>query len=318
MALQVVYGVSQEIGKCGCIRFEDTTPNFSTLNMSGYGMPNAGRIDIIRTEIFIIDSSGNRFKVNRNYLPVNGSITICTNDLIALQDTIPVTITEPDCGCGGTPIPPPQPLVRDCDKVEVVQDCGKPLPITNFEDGCYTLEYYVYGYSTQQRVCDYSITHLKLQSDQKLWIVKNGELIDATTLINAGSLAFLQTNDEYSDYYIKHGDTIESCGKFTVSNCTTITTSTEHEVLLSSFVSNVVLLCNTEYKLSNATYKLIIDDGICTNCITDINKQQANCLLAIAWAKLEALKNNPGCNCTCIRDNLKQINNILLKITGTC
>lgn len=317
MALQVSFLITQQLGECGCFTFEDNTPNYSLTSSSGYGAPNFERIDIIKTEIFLVDANGNRFKVNRNYLPVNGRITICTNDLIAQQINTVVTTTEPDCGCGGAP-PPLQPIVKDCDKIEVVQDCGKPLPIGNFEDGCYTVEYYVYGYSNKQRVCDYTITGLHLQADQKLWIVKNGAIIDATTLINASSLVFTQSGDIYSDWFIKHGNTIDSCGKFILTNCTIITLASEQEVIVSSFISNVVLLCNTQYKLSNATYKLIIEDGLCTNCIMDINKQQASCLLALAWAKLEALQHNPGCNCTCIRDNLKQINNILLKITGAC
>lgn len=316
MATRVSFHTSQNFGECNCFIFEDNTGNISLTNPGGYGAPNLEITDVTKTEIYITTVSGIKYKVNKIYKPDRLPIKICTSDLVDFEN-VQQQIIDPGCGCTKTvtvfqPRTCPDPLIpTNC---EPVKKCGGPIA-----DGCNFIEYYVFANTTSKRVCDYKVEGIFLQEGQKLWANKNGTLVDVTELIEDGTYIVEQTNDKYIEWLVKSDQTVDQSGTFTQLNCNIITLAEPEEVIVSYAIKNVVFLCNTETRLSRATYKINIENEECTNCLKNgLLRDQVNSLLALAISKFQVIKNNPGCNCACINSNIKQINHILDRIYGDC
>lgn len=318
MGLISSYKIYQVLGKCNCFVFEDNTGVFSSTNRGGFGAPNVEYDDVTKTEIYITGPDGTRYKLDRDYDPEAGPIQICTTDLVASPYT-PATEEDENCGCGSDVSSPVyQNVPVDCNQAPV-QDCGTTVKHGfKLADGCWTIEYYVWANSTSRKLCNYKITGLNLQADQKLWVVKNGTLVDVTADIEDGVWEVTQVTDIYTDYHIKNGTRIEFCGRPTVSACNLESGEDESEQLVSYKIKNEIFVCHTQKRLSDLAYKLNISEHGLTFLKDGITPEQANYLLALAFAKLDAIKNNPGCNCACVKQNLDQINNIITKIYSDC
>lgn len=315
MSLIATFITTQLFGKCGCFTFEDSTKPYSLTNPHGYGTPNIDKTDVTKTEIYITTVNGTKYKVNRNYKPNLMKITICTNDFVEFEETVTEHV-DSGCGCTKT-VPVYQPSV--CPPIPQVLNCETTPNHGNIKDGCIFIEYYVFANTSVKRVCDYTVTDINLQSGQKLWVSKNGILVDVTTLIASGIFTVSQTNDVYTDWFVKTGNTVDVTGNMVRSNCNNVSLATPEEVIVSAYMRNEIFVCNTEKRLSELSFKITVEDGQCTNCIQNgISSEQKNSLVAIAWSKLNVIKDNPGCNCKCINDNIKQINNIIDKIYGNC
>lgn len=325
MAQQVKYKLTQTIGSCRCFTFEDITGSISETNPNGYGAPNTNVEDVIETKIFITDRKGNRYYVNRNYLPSKGPITICGQDLVSddLASVSESSVLDEDCGCPQTTEPvfvPPYPISNPCANTKLI-DCNEPTDGPVIRDGCVLIEYYVFANTNKQKQCTYSIQRtFTLQSDQTLWALKNGQLVDITDKIISGSVAIYASADVYTKWFVKKSDRVEFCGEFTTSSCVIETLPTTSKTLVSYAIEKLILLCNTETKISNATYKVNIDTDGCSGHNAQITFEQQNYLLAMAWSKFYALKNDPGCNCICVENTIEQIDKIIDKLTNknTC
>ena len=309
--LKVRYNISQILGDCNCFYFEDSTPSYSEYNKCGYGVPNVKKEDILKTEIFITFSNGDKYKIDRHYLPTRLPIKICTSDFVPINEVFPTYTNTSDCGCGSTA--PPVPL-NNCLKIETVQDCGQKTSILQLRDGCVTIEYYVWAMQAVKRSCDYKITGINLQEGQLLWAEVNGALVNISQNIHDGVVVFSETSDIYNKYYIKNGDIIEYCGEFIQENCTYIPLATPEEAIVSYKISNEVFICNTEYALSEIIYK----HDVVNNSSCDKEHDAITQMLALSIAKLTGIKNNPSCNCRCIEDTLLQINTIIKRINDIC
>lgn len=308
MALQIKYSLHQLYGDCNCFYFQDTTGIYSSDNKCGYGLPNIEKEAITKTEIFITDNKGNKYKIDRHYLPSRGAIKICTSDFKPLVELEAVEPMSPnDCGCP-KPTPPPSP----CLKPKEVNSCESKTPAISMVDGCYTLEYLVWANVSTKKVCDFVIKDISLQQGQSLWVDINGVLVNATMQIVDGTLSYLQTNDIIGNYYIKNGDVYEFCGVFASENCNYVALAVQEEAIVSRSINREVFLCNTETLLSNTIYKTNID-----TCYFE-KDNNSNYLLALCIAKLSGLKNDAGCNCTCIDNTIVQINNILNNLNARC
>lgn len=212
-----------------------------------------------------------------------------------------------DC-CGAPPISPLISLLpydMDFPKFTACQEVEM-----KWADGCHYFRYELY---VKDAIVDYSLK-VKMAESEQLWLRVNDSWVNYTddTSYNDGYRYFYTTGsvDKIDKYQVRTSLKVVAEGQVFPYNVRPGgNTGTNNSVMAGYAGFDVPLYANLEQKMTNLVGPAIMSDRLNGHCHHPIDT------LMTQYAKLDYMKNDPGCSCQCIGSTIKSIDAVLSELS---